>query len=158
MDLFNLMAKLTLDSTPFTSGLSAAEKRARVAADNINQALNSIRGIGGVFGSIFRRGGTDGSHASGLWEVPYDNYIAQLHRGERVLSASQARQGVGVDSVNNNAELILMMKQAFSEALGKMKIELNNKQVGKVVGDSTSSRVHQNIDAANRKTDYGYGR
>jgi len=34
----------------------------------------------------------DGSQASGLWNVPYDNYLANLHRNETVLTASQARQ------------------------------------------------------------------
>lgn len=32
----------------------------------------------------------DGSHAGGLDYVPYDGYIAELHRGERVLTAAQA--------------------------------------------------------------------
>ena len=31
----------------------------------------------------------DGSHANGLPYVPYDGYIAQLHRGERVLTAGE---------------------------------------------------------------------
>ena len=33
----------------------------------------------------------NGSHASGLTYVPWDGYIAQLHQGERVLTAEQAR-------------------------------------------------------------------
>lgn len=33
-----------------------------------------------------------GSHAAGLGRVPYDNYAALLHEGERVLTASQARE------------------------------------------------------------------
>lgn len=32
----------------------------------------------------------DGSHAAGLDYVPYDNYIAKLHKGERVLTAKEA--------------------------------------------------------------------
>jgi len=32
-------------------------------------------------------------HASGLTRVPYDNYPALLHQGERVLTAQQVRQG-----------------------------------------------------------------
>lgn len=33
--------------------------------------------------------GVDGSHRNGLNYVPYDNYIARLHRGERVLTAPE---------------------------------------------------------------------
>lgn len=33
----------------------------------------------------------EGHHAKGLWDVPYDGYIAELHRGETVLNASRAR-------------------------------------------------------------------
>lgn len=36
--------------------------------------------------------GTDGSHAGGLDYVPYDNYIANLHRGEMVLTSAEATQ------------------------------------------------------------------
>lgn len=32
----------------------------------------------------------DGSHAAGLYRVPYDGYVAELHRGERVLTSSEA--------------------------------------------------------------------
>ena len=35
-------------------------------------------------------GGIDGSHASGLDYVPYNNYVANLHRGEMVLTAREA--------------------------------------------------------------------
>lgn len=34
----------------------------------------------------------DGSHASGIDRVPYDNYIAQLHEGERVQSVQEAQR------------------------------------------------------------------
>ncbi len=33
----------------------------------------------------------DGSHATGLSYVPYDGYVAELHKGERVLTADEAR-------------------------------------------------------------------
>ncbi|WP_019007748.1 hypothetical protein [Cohnella laeviribosi] len=33
----------------------------------------------------------DGSHANGLPYVPYNGYIAELHRGERVLTAAENR-------------------------------------------------------------------
>ena len=34
--------------------------------------------------------GVDGSHANGLDYVPYNNYVANLHRGEMVLTAREA--------------------------------------------------------------------
>lgn len=34
----------------------------------------------------------DGSHASGIPYVPFDGYVAELHRGERVLTALQAQE------------------------------------------------------------------
>lgn len=37
-------------------------------------------------------GSWDGSHANGLSYVPFDGYIAQLHRGERVLTAKENEQ------------------------------------------------------------------
>ena len=37
-------------------------------------------------------GNKGNKHAKGAWEVPYDDYHAVLHRGERVLTASQVRQ------------------------------------------------------------------
>lgn len=36
--------------------------------------------------------GTDGSHAGGMDYVPYNNYIANLHRGEMVLTSEEATQ------------------------------------------------------------------
>lgn len=33
----------------------------------------------------------DGSHASGLARVPYDGYIAELHRDERILTAAESK-------------------------------------------------------------------
>lgn len=37
-------------------------------------------------------GGINGVHAAGLHRVPFDNYLALLHEGERVLTAQEARQ------------------------------------------------------------------
>lgn len=73
-----------------------------------NEALSSkleeARGIAAQFNSIFdgmqeklgkmqsATGGSPGhSHATGLYSVPYDEYPAILHKGERVLTAAEAR-------------------------------------------------------------------
>lgn len=49
--------------------------------------------------------GVDGSHAGGLDYVPFDGYVAELHRGEQVLTAEEAkdykRGGKSVSVVQN---------------------------------------------------------
>ena len=42
--------------------------------------------------ALYRASATADSHAAGLVRVPYDNYAALLHEGERVLTASQTRE------------------------------------------------------------------
>jgi hypothetical protein len=42
----------------------------------------------------------DGSHANGLDFVPYDGYIAELHKGEKVVPASKAQsEGAGMQAL-----------------------------------------------------------
>lgn len=57
---------------------------ARIAAA-ANEAMATASG-----GKVSVSYGVDGSHAAGLDYVPYDGYIAQLHQGERILTANEA--------------------------------------------------------------------
>lgn len=45
----------------------------------------------------------DGSHAQGLDNVPYDGYVAELHKGERVQTAMEARAQRALDVTNYGA-------------------------------------------------------
>lgn len=67
-------------------------------AGTIKESVGSLTGfIGDILGF--------GSHAEGLSYVPRDNYIARLHRGERVLTAEEnkngARGGQAINVVQN---------------------------------------------------------
>lgn len=48
---------------------------------------------------------TDGSHASGLNYVPYDGYVAELHKGESVLNSSTVQQLISsISNLANNQQ------------------------------------------------------
>ena len=51
---------------------------------------------------------TNGSHAGGLAYVPFDGYIAELHKGERVLTASEARAYNSGESANNTSGITII--------------------------------------------------
>lgn len=68
--------------------------------------------------------GVNGSHAGGLNYVPFDGYIAELHKGERVLTADEAR---GYNNRSNNS--------GYDER--PIKIVVQSVLDGKVIGEST---------------------
>lgn len=59
----------------------------------VDQSLiNDVLAAGSADEMVKRAGmiaGIDGSHATGLAYVPFDGYVAELHRGERVVPASE---------------------------------------------------------------------
>ena len=74
---------------------------------NVNVNVNAHAGGGGSF---------DGSHANGLDYVPWDNYIANLHKGEMVLTRSQA------DMLRNTGYMYLPQNGGGSQAQSTQKV------------------------------------
>lgn len=68
----------------------------------LQQVLDKIREINSTPVNV-NLGGIDGSHAGGLYSVPYDGYIAELHKGERVLTAMEARAYRAQENITNTA-------------------------------------------------------
>ena len=75
-------------------------------------------GIKSIFvinaGDVKNNTGADGSHAGGMDYVPYNNYVANLHRGEMVLTADEAdsyRRGKGSSNGFNLTQNIYAAKQ-----------------------------------------------
>ncbi|MCQ5309505.1 phage tail tape measure protein [Flavonifractor plautii] len=68
-------------------GLSSRE------SELLNKAAEIARKVQAELSTAYGPTGTaiDGSHAGGLPYVPYDGYIAELHEGERVLTAEEAQ-------------------------------------------------------------------
>ena len=72
----------------------ASEWIAAVGARNgvSEQVIKDVIGAGtasGILKTAASLTGVDGSHADGLERVPFDGYIAELHAGERVQTATQ---------------------------------------------------------------------
>lgn len=66
-------------------GKSIGKKFAKTTSDIAAQAMSAAKiNIGGG-------AGVNGSHKLGLDYVPFDGYVAELHKGERVLTADEAR-------------------------------------------------------------------
>ena len=57
---------------------------------------------------------TNGSHAGGLSYVPFDGYIAELHKGERVLTANEARDYRRGEKSNGGG--VTVVQNIYSEA------------------------------------------
>lgn len=76
-------------------GLSSKEQAVYQKAQEMVNTISEILAQVNVQTEITLPAGAaapvDGSHAGGLAYVPWDGYIAQLHQGERVLTAEQAR-------------------------------------------------------------------
>ena len=91
--------------------------------DGISAAWDSlVSWFNGLWDSLFGNrsvnvgvnSGSDGSHAGGMDYVPYNNYVANLHRGEMVLTADEAdayRRGKGSGSGFTVNQTIYAAKQ-----------------------------------------------
>ncbi|MBR3333263.1 MAG: hypothetical protein IKG23_03130 [Clostridia bacterium] len=83
-------------------------------AEAVRSALSGMTfGIGNILGGLF------GSHANGLFSVPWDGYPAILHKGEQVLTAREARQYnsniyFGNVNLNNGLEI-----EALTESIDR---------------------------------------
>ena len=105
--------------------------------------------------SVGGGGEADGSHAKGGWDIPYDNYIARLHRGEMILTATQARQYRNNET--SGGASAAEIGAAMSRAMRNVGFYFRETEVARTFGDSTTGRVNRNIVQANRRHHTGYG-
>lgn len=86
-------------------------------------------GINSLFESI--RGG---KHASGLNYVPYDGYVAELHRGEMVVPANKANEARN-SSDSDKIEYLLI--QILYYLKSSQTININSREFGRLVRSVT---------------------
>jgi len=129
-------AAYTQSITEQTSSYSAAASAATAAVQGLADNINSIE-IPGTIGDGYA------PKATGLEWVPYDGFKAELHRGERILTAAENaeysrggyRGGMDYDRVG------AMIGSAINEAMGRIGVYLGAEKVA----DMTSQRTGKNI-------------
>lgn len=120
-------AKATLDALALgidqnTSGVLAnldslaVDMQKRLTADFDNFVL-TVRTVVGIPSAS----GVTKSHRNGLDYVPYDGYVSELHRGERVLTAAEARQYRNGSGSGNAAQPIniTLVTELDGEQIGR---------------------------------------
>ena len=85
----------------------------------------------------------NGSHANGLAYVPFDGYRAELHQGERVLTASQAR---GQDA--GYAEMVAELRGLRSEVARLTTVSATGAQKQIAVAEDIRSNTAASADRA----------
>lgn len=78
---------------------------------------------------------TDGSHAGGLSYVPYDGYVAELHRGEAVLTAAENQARMGLTASLQNPQGALTAKDMQNIMAASVNAINANNQSGPTTAD-----------------------
>lgn len=102
--------------------------------------LSKIGGaIGGAASKV--KGWIDGSHATGLNRVPRDGYVAELHKGEMVVPASQSenlrKQGRNISNVDKQVTVNVPSQYNGSKSAPIIKVYIQgyNKSVTEIVNE-----------------------
>jgi hypothetical protein len=129
-------------------GIAAQIPAVQAQVDALNAVLSRLgdaRGAtGGIFGSLFR---INGSHAAGLDYVPFDNYLAQLHEGESILTAEEARVWRafkdGGASIRNNIDYGALSGAIWENAphMGGGNVYLDGQTVGRVISEAQGNSL-----------------
>lgn len=93
----------------------------------VQAAANRLKGAasGGKSGSVtVTTSGVDGSYANGLDYVPFDGFIAELHKGERILTAAE---NDNLSNLNINSAQSIYSMQTVNHT-GTIRVEGVNSQ------------------------------
>lgn len=135
----------------FSAAVDVGTKIVNDIKEGISKAWDGIkewfRGLwDGLFGKLTANvtvnksasgGATDGSHAKGLDFVPFDGYVAELHKGEMVVPAAEARAMRNGFSGFQDGEVANLLKQILYAVQDSNKretvLKINNREFGRAV-------------------------
>lgn len=130
-----------------TDSLSAAAEALKLQLDIAKSAFeHAASEMNSVTAPTFSGDGSEEpQHAKGAWNIPYDDYHARLHRGEMVLTASQARRYRDGSDINMSS-LAQTIANAVRDSMANVSVRsyLNGKditdEVSRNMGNSMKSR------------------
>lgn len=132
--LHEAMSKAGMTGDNYTAPVATAAKTI-----GWSDIFNSLANGTGVLGAVAPM--LDGSHADGLGYVPFDGYIAELHKGERVLTAQESNAlNLGNYGRKSDESLVNEIKSLREEL----------KQLRQEQAEQTSALIGSNYDANER--------
>nr|DAD73177.1 MAG TPA: tail tape measure protein [Myoviridae sp. ct25F5] len=135
----------------FSAAVDVGTKIVNDIKEGISKAWDGIKAwFRGLWDSLFGNltanvtvnksasgGATDGSHARGLDFVPFDGYVAELHKGEMVVPAAEARAMRNGFSGFQDGEVANLLKQILYAVQDSNKqetvLKINNREFGRAV-------------------------
>ncbi len=112
-----------LTNTAYQSGVDTAEGLLKGLESKERELYAKAGSIGAEIARLMSAAEkpltVDGSHAGGLPYVPFDGYVAELHRGERVLTAKEAQEYIRT-SIPSSLEGTKKSGAVTKEGLGQM--------------------------------------
>lgn len=135
----------------FSAAVDVGTKIVNDIKEGISKAWDGIKAwFRGLWDSLFGNltanvtvnksasgGATDGSHAKGLDFVPFDGYVAELHKGEMVVPAAEARAMRNGFSGFQDGEVANLLKQILYAMQDSNKqetvLKINNREFGRAV-------------------------
>lgn len=87
----SLVSGADVSDAMYSTGVNDVQNLINGINSKISALKLSVAQVRAISSSMPSGGAVEGTHAAGLSYVPHDGYIAQLHRGEMVLTALEAK-------------------------------------------------------------------
>lgn len=152
---FPLFENITDDQ--FVETIKSANEEAQAYLQEHPLIVNVVPGfMNNILSMLSGVSGDDGTHAKGAWDIPYNNYRARLHRGEMVLTASQARKYRDGEGMGGTTAIVSAI-QGLRQDMQNLQLVVNGKTFGRASVQYGGDRMNGYIGKSERREAAGHG-